>query len=130
MAQALPLHLHLTHTPPTVATSSSESKNTKETSHPSGGGSDDPGHLASLTLLPSEFSTGSYGWKSAKRITIELTDPESGSKRKVQVMINVNATVVGSKDAPRGEDSDAVAVGEASAEAEDEAEEEAELEEK
>lgn len=90
----------LTHTPPSVAVSVPESKETNNASHAS---TDDPGHLASLTLLPSEFSTGSYGWKSAKRITVELTNPEDGSKRKVQVMINVNATVVGSKDAPRDE---------------------------
>jgi len=51
--------------------------------------SEDPGNLGNLTLLPSSFQTGSYGWKGTKRLTIELRDPEGGSdtSEKVQVML-------------------------------------------
>jgi hypothetical protein len=40
-----------------------------------------------MTLVPSSFSTGSYGWKGSKRITVELqTSEDGGAKEKVQVM--------------------------------------------
>jgi len=47
----------------------------------------DPGHIGSLTLLPTDFSTGSYGWKGARRLTIELQGDEGEEKKTVQVMI-------------------------------------------
>ena len=50
----------------------------------------DLGFIGNLTLVPSVFSTGSYGWKGNKRIAIELqlgeTDSD-GVKEKVQVML-------------------------------------------
>lgn len=100
-ASALPLHVHFTHTPPSV---SSPKKGSSEPNKHM-----DPGHLGSVTMLPTTFSTGSHGWKASKPIGIELTDPETGKKTKVQVQISVNAVVKGSK-----------AVAEAKADAEDE----------
>ncbi|CCO26195.1 hypothetical protein BN14_00213 [Rhizoctonia solani AG-1 IB] len=48
-------------------------------------------------MQPSTFNTGSYGWKGARRMTIPL--PGGAEGETVTVMINVNASVVGSKDA-------------------------------
>lgn len=49
----------------------------------------DKGLIGTLTLVPDSFSTGSYGWKGSKRITVELQDSEGaeGEKEKVQVML-------------------------------------------
>jgi len=88
---ALPLHVHFTHTPPSV---SSPEKGSSEPNK-----SIDPGHLASVTMLPSTFSTGSHGWKASKPVAIELTDPSTGKKTKVNVQISINAVVKGSKEA-------------------------------
>jgi hypothetical protein len=44
-------------------------------------------------------SIGSYGWKGNRRVNVELNHPETGQKETVAVMININATVVGSKAA-------------------------------
>ena len=76
-SKATPLHINITHTAPPEATEG-ETKDEKETS--------DPGHVASATLLPSVFSTGSYGWKGSKRVSIEV-EKENGEKETVQVMI-------------------------------------------
>ncbi|KAH9001584.1 hypothetical protein EDB92DRAFT_1939394 [Lactarius akahatsu] len=85
-ARALPLHVNVTHTP-----------TTGEDGPPTSPA--DPGFLGALSLQPSTFSTGSYGWKGSKRLTIELVDPDGGEKEKVQVMLTINATVIGSKRA-------------------------------
>ncbi|KAG8705348.1 hypothetical protein FRC09_003021 [Ceratobasidium sp. 395] len=85
-SKALPLHLNLTRTPPNLAES------TEESAEPS---SSDPGFIASIAMQPSTFATGSYGWKGSRRITIPVGD----SDETVTVMININATVAGSKDA-------------------------------
>jgi len=85
---ALPLHVHFTHTPPSVATGSSDPNKAI-----------DAGHLGSVTMLPSTFSTGSHGWKASKPMTIELTDPDTGKKTKVNVQVSINAVVKGSKEA-------------------------------
>ncbi|ESK83231.1 hypothetical protein Moror_3269 [Moniliophthora roreri MCA 2997] len=90
-AKALPLHVNVTHTPLPSADTEGVPAVTA-----------DPGYLGSLTLLPSNFNTGSYGWKGSKRITVELQN-DSEEKEKVQVQLTFNATVLGSKDAP-GED--------------------------
>lgn len=75
----MPLHVNLTHTPPTIADADTEAVSTATI---------DPGFIGNLTLVPSSFSTGSYGWKGSKRITVELQNPESGGeKEKVQVML-------------------------------------------
>lgn len=76
-SNALPLHLNITHTPPVITEDDS--------TVPSA--SADPGFIGSTTLLPSVFSTGSYGWKGNKRVTIEIPNPEGGENEKLQVMI-------------------------------------------
>jgi hypothetical protein len=69
----------VTHTPPTIADPDSEAVSTAIA---------DPGFVGNLTLVPSSFSTGSYGWKGSKRITVELQNSEDGdAKEKVQVML-------------------------------------------
>ncbi|KAF8520189.1 hypothetical protein BU17DRAFT_89191 [Hysterangium stoloniferum] len=93
--EALPIHVNLTHTP--AATIESEEELTK---------SSDPGHIGSITMLPANFSTGSYGWKGARKMTVELQGAEGEEKREVQIMININATVIGSKDAEDGDITD------------------------
>jgi hypothetical protein len=77
-SRALPLHVNITHTPPTIPDADTENA-----------ADADPGSLGAVTLLASEFATGSYGWKGAKRFTIELENPEdpSGAKEKVHVML-------------------------------------------
>lgn len=87
-ARALPLHVNVTHTPPIIG---------DENGPPATPA--DPGFLGALALQPSTFTTGSYGWKGSKRLTVELVDSDSGEKEKVQVMLTVNATVIGSKKA-------------------------------
>ncbi|KAI0047025.1 hypothetical protein FA95DRAFT_1559455 [Auriscalpium vulgare] len=88
-ARALPLHVNLTHTPPSIA---------DDESVPAAPA--DPGFLGAIALAPSTFATGSYGWKGNKRLTVELPDPDgSGATEKVHVMLNINATVMGSKQA-------------------------------
>ncbi|KAJ3907183.1 hypothetical protein F5879DRAFT_943200 [Lentinula edodes] len=74
-AKALPLHVNVTHTPP----SAGDDDTVPSTSA-------DPGQLGSLTLVPSSFNTGSYGWKGSKRLTVELEN-DTGTKEKVQVML-------------------------------------------
>ncbi|KAJ7446696.1 hypothetical protein FB451DRAFT_1103742 [Mycena latifolia] len=88
MNKALPLHVNLTHTPPSIPDADTAPAAPQ-----------DPGHLGGVTLVPSSFSTGSYGWKGNKRLTIELLNPEGGEKEKVTVMLTINATVIGSKGA-------------------------------
>ncbi|KAJ7482289.1 hypothetical protein B0H11DRAFT_1807555 [Mycena galericulata] len=94
-SKALPLHVNLTHTPPSIPDADTVSA-----------APTDPGHLGGLTLIPTSFATGSYGWKGNKRLTIELLNPEGGDKEKVTVMLTINATVVGSKDAKKDGEKD------------------------
>lgn len=71
--------MNVTHTPPAL----SEDKDTKPAAEA------DPGFIGTTALTPTVFSTGSYGWKGSKRITIEVDDPEGGGKKeKVQVMLS------------------------------------------
>ena len=76
-AAAMPLHVNVTHTPPTAADADSDVVSTVTA---------DPGFIGNLTLVPSSFSTGSYGWKGSKRIAVELESSED-TKEKVQVML-------------------------------------------
>lgn len=105
-SQAHPLHISITHIPPPPAEESGEKVQ---------GESPDPGFVAALSLGPSSFSTGTYGWKGSKRITIEVLNPDTGEKEKLQVQLryvarfphvpgtcshvlpSFNATVLGSK---------------------------------
>jgi hypothetical protein len=59
-ARALPLHISLTQTPPKL----SESKNDSPPA------TSDDGFIASISMQPSTFNTGSYGWKGARRMAI------------------------------------------------------------
>lgn len=87
-SQAHPLHITITHTAPPVVEESVEKSPPEST---------DPGFLAALSLQPSSFSTGTYGWKGSKRVTIEVDNPDTGEKEKLQVQLSFNATVLGSK---------------------------------
>jgi len=87
-SQALPLHISITHTPPPVVEESGEKVPVE---------SADPGFLVALSLQPSSFSTGTYGWKGSRRTTIEVDNPDTGEKEKLQVQLTFNATVLGSK---------------------------------
>ncbi|KAH0830361.1 hypothetical protein J3R83DRAFT_1755 [Lanmaoa asiatica] len=65
----------------------------------------DPGFLASTTLVPSTFSTGSFGWKGHKRMVVELPMAEGeGEGEKLHVTLTINATVIGSKDVKEGDE--------------------------
>ncbi|KAI0668428.1 hypothetical protein C8Q78DRAFT_993449 [Trametes maxima] len=96
-SRALPLHINITHTPPALADDGATVS----------AASADPGFVGSTTLLPGTFATGSYGWKGARRLTIEVENPDGGEKEKVHVMLNINATVMGSKGAKDGDDGEA-----------------------
>ncbi|KAH7928198.1 hypothetical protein BV22DRAFT_1044862 [Leucogyrophana mollusca] len=87
-ARALPLHVNITHTPPSIP--DDESVPVAQV---------DPGFVGTTSLVPSSFATGSFGWKGNKRLTIELPGQEGGEKETVHVMLTINATVIGSKDA-------------------------------
>ncbi|KAG6836931.1 hypothetical protein H0H93_001093 [Arthromyces matolae] len=84
-SSATPLHVNITGTPSNIAD--------RELSEPIVHGAD-----AGIALVPSTFSTGSLGWKGSKRITVELHS-EGGEKEKVEVMLSINAVVLGSKPA-------------------------------
>ncbi|KDN41935.1 hypothetical protein RSAG8_07152, partial [Rhizoctonia solani AG-8 WAC10335] len=83
-SKALPLHVNLTQTPPDLDPESAPATS-------------DDGLLASIAMQPTTFQTGSYGWKGSRRMTIPLPGGTEGET--VTVMININASVVGSKDA-------------------------------
>lgn len=87
-AKALPLHLNLTHTPPSITKEGDIDDEGKEVGQTDTAA--DVGFIGNLTLVPSSFSTGSYGWKGSKRITVELQasdeEGEGGTKEKVVVM--------------------------------------------
>ena len=105
-SKALPIHINITHTPPSISSSSTTKPVSKATKAPKddvvndlvGGDSaereevsvpKDEGFIGNLTLVPSGFSTGSYGWKGTKRLTVELLGGEEGEegREKVQVML-------------------------------------------
>ncbi|EAU88071.1 hypothetical protein CC1G_10844 [Coprinopsis cinerea okayama7 len=109
--KALPLHVNITHTPPSIEKKDNKDDEKEETpSSESDAALEatlDPGLIGSLTLLPNTFSTGSYGWKGARRIVVELQNGkigEDGKREKVQVMLTINATVLGSKPAGKADD--------------------------
>jgi hypothetical protein len=74
-SKVLPLHLTLTHTPLTVADADTVVASL------------DPGHLSYLSLVPTSFKTGSYGWKGNKRLTVELVGAEGGEVERVTVVL-------------------------------------------
>ena len=109
-SRAVPLHVSITTTAPSLEGQESAPV--------------DPGFLASTTLVPSTFSTGSFGWKGHKRMVVELPKAEGeGEGEKVHVTLTyvfhsdnatvvwiptsqcrINATVIGSKDVKEGEE--------------------------
>ncbi|KAF5368871.1 hypothetical protein D9758_002837 [Tetrapyrgos nigripes] len=117
-AKALPLHVNITHTPPVASDDGATSA-----------ANVDPGQLGSVTLVASSFNTGSYGWKGSKRITVELENDDAGEKEKVQVMLTINATVMGSKQAPGDEEAAAEESKDEEAKEEEEAKEDADRDE-
>ncbi|KAF9025153.1 hypothetical protein BDZ89DRAFT_1102314 [Hymenopellis radicata] len=94
-SKALPLHVNITHTPPSIA---------DDESVPAA--SADPGFISTVALTAATFSTGSYGWKGTKRFAVELPG-EGDDKETVQVMLTLNATVMGSKQAPSDDEAKA-----------------------
>jgi hypothetical protein len=48
-----------------------------------------------MQALPKEFSTGSLGWNTNEKLTLQVGD------RKVTVQVGLNLTIVGSKELPR-----------------------------
>jgi len=90
--KALPLHVHLMHNPPPIDKPAAATQV--------------PGFIGHLALAPTNFSTGSYGWKGSKKILVELerSEGDGGEKEKVWVQLNINATVVGSKEAGKEEE--------------------------
>ncbi|KAI6123248.1 hypothetical protein EDD16DRAFT_686099 [Pisolithus croceorrhizus] len=91
-SRATPLHLALSYNPfpgegETVAVEA---------------GGEEASILSTTTLTPSSFTTGSFGWKGSKRIAVSLKAPREGGEAEgdtVHIMLTVNATVIGSKDA-------------------------------
>lgn len=79
IANALPITLNITNTPPPITDDKDESATVPAASA-------DPGFIGSVKCLPSQFSTGSYGWKGNKRVTVEVKN-EAGEKEKVQVQV-------------------------------------------
>jgi zona occludens toxin (predicted ATPase) len=76
MSNAPKIYVNLTHTPPPTDADGAPST------------VDDLGFLGNLVLVPTSFSTGSYGWKTSKKLTIELEDSQGGSeKEKLQVIL-------------------------------------------
>lgn len=72
------------------------------------------GFIGHLALAPTNFSTGSYGWKGYKKILVELerSEGDGGEKEKVWVQLNINATVVGGKEAAKQGESEEKGEGE------------------
>ncbi|KAG1865269.1 hypothetical protein F4604DRAFT_995919 [Suillus subluteus] len=82
-SRAQPLHVNISHTRPPADVEST-----------------DPGFVEAIELASSSFSTGSFGWKGSKRITVNLPKLEGEEEdEKVHVMLTINATVIGSKGA-------------------------------
>jgi len=77
MANAAPFHVNLTHTPPTTDADG-------DPTAPA-----DPGFIGNLILVPTNFTTGSYGWKGSRRIVIGVQDPRGtdSETNKLQVML-------------------------------------------
>ncbi|OJA21536.1 hypothetical protein AZE42_01797 [Rhizopogon vesiculosus] len=89
-SRAQPLHVNITHTEPPIEIDAAET---------------DPGFLGAVSLVSTSFTTGSFGWKGSKRMTVDLPKLEGQEEaEKVHVMLTINATVIGSKDAKEGEE--------------------------
>jgi hypothetical protein len=48
-----------------------------------------------------EMSTGSYGYNLTDKVTVMVTDSETGEERAVTMQVGLNLTVVNSKNDPR-----------------------------
>ena len=96
------LHLSLTHKSPPASVP--EANGGEGSAVANNNTSTDSEPIASLSAPPTVFSTGSYGWKGQQRVNIELHNPETGEKETVNVTININATVLGSKPSAKDKD--------------------------
>ncbi|KAK2460657.1 hypothetical protein APHAL10511_007127 [Amanita phalloides] len=65
----------------------------------------DNGAVEEFDLVPTSFSTGSYGWKGSKRVVVEFPAMVREEKTDVQVTLTVNATIIGSKSGKGTEES-------------------------
>ena len=82
-ARAVPLHVAVTRTPPAVRDDDSTSPAPIDTDF-----------IGAIALQPCSFTTGSYGWKGSKRLAIDVVDPTSGEKTKVQVMLTYVSSMI------------------------------------
>ncbi|KAG1748910.1 uncharacterized protein EDB91DRAFT_1197557 [Suillus paluster] len=104
-SRAESLYVNLTHTVPSADVEASEK---------------DPGFMAAIELVTTSFSTGSFGWKGNKRMTVTLPQREGEEEaEKLHISLSINATVIGSKDA-KDEGEEGEQAGEKEAEGEDE----------
>src|SRR6267142_1363543 len=71
------MHVTVTDTPPTARDDNCTSPD-----------SVDQRILGTVALQPCTFTTRSYGWKGSRRLAIDIADPGSGEKNKVQVMLS------------------------------------------
>ncbi|KAG2140972.1 uncharacterized protein EDB93DRAFT_650975 [Suillus bovinus] len=82
-SRAQPLHVSISHTRPPADVEST-----------------DPGFLEAMELVSTSFSSGSFGWKAGKRMTVHLPKLEGEEEGEtVHVTLSINATVIGSKGA-------------------------------
>jgi len=82
-ARAVPLHVAVSRTPPAVRDDKSASPAPIDTDF-----------IGAVALQPCSFTTGSYGWKGSKRLAIDVVDPTSGEKTKVQVMLTYVSSMI------------------------------------
>ncbi|KAG0706549.1 hypothetical protein DFH29DRAFT_872318 [Suillus ampliporus] len=86
-SRAQSLYVNITHTEPSTEVEVAENLQ-------------DPGFLGAIELTATSFSTGSFGWKGNKRMTVALPKMEGEEEgEKVHVTLSINATVIGSKGA-------------------------------
>ena len=78
IAHALPITANITNTPPAIA---------DEEQVPAAPA--DPGYIGGVKCLASQFSTGSYGWKGGRRVTIEVLN-EAGEMEKVTLELQLS----------------------------------------
>lgn len=72
--------MNITNTPPPITDDDKDESATVPAA------SADPGFIGGVKCLPSQFSTGSYGWKGNRRVTVEVKN-EAGEMEKVQVQV-------------------------------------------
>lgn len=72
-SRAQPIHVNITHTEPPIDVDATEK---------------DPGFLGAMSLAATSFSTGSFGWKGNRRMTVDLPKMEGQEEaEKLHVML-------------------------------------------